>query len=162
MTEVTLEPWEREWAGHVGTQRHKARLTTPNAEHYDDSRMEDDLRADIAGAVAELAVAKRLNRYWNGSYWTAQQHSKYVKGADVGANTEVRRIRDRSHKLQVRTTDVERNRIMVLAYPVPDDFTVVEVVGYGWASELWEFGEVASFDKTGRVRLVRQGWLYPL
>jgi hypothetical protein len=162
MSEVRLEPWEREWSEHVGTRRHQARLTTRNAEHYDDSRMEDDLRADIAGACAELAVAKRLNRYWNGSYWTAQQHSKYLNGADVGANTEVRRIRERHHKLQVRTTDVERNRIMVLAYPVPNDFTVVEVVGYGWANQLWEVGDIASFDKTGTVRLVRQDSLYPL
>ena len=162
MSEVTLEPWEREWAQHVGVKRHEANLSKRDAHYYDQSRMEDNVRASVAAACAELATAKLLNKYWDGSYWTASQHGKFADRADVGSNTEVRRVRNRGNPLPVRARDVERGRVMVLAFPVPDEFTTVEVIGYGMAAELWEFGRPADYDQAGTTRLVPQGWLRPL
>lgn len=162
MTTMTLTPWEREWADYVGTKRHEANLWKRDAKHYDPARMQDNLTASIASACAELAAAKRLNKYWDGSFWTAEQHDQYRNRADVGDNTEVRRIRQPQNPLAVRARDVERGRVMVLAFPVPDQFVQVEVIGYGLAAELWESGVPADYDPDGTTRLVPQGMLNPL
>jgi hypothetical protein len=157
-----LEPWEREWAGHVGTKRHEANIGKRDAAYYRPELMEDNLRASIASACAEMAVAKRLNKYWDGSFWTAEEHSRFADRADVGANTEVRRTRKPDGALVVRKRDSDRGRIMVLAYAVPDDFMAVEVIGYAYASEVWERGEPAHYDPSGLTRLVSQRMLYAL
>jgi hypothetical protein len=162
MAEIQLTPWEREWAGYVGLKRHEANINKRDAEHYDPARMQDNLTANVASTVAELATAKCLNKYWDGSFWTAAEHGKYADRGDVGENTEVRRIRSRWNPLPVRARDVERNRIMVLAYPHPDEFVLVEVIGWGWAADLWEQGKPADYDKAGNTRLVVQECLNPL
>ena len=162
MSEVRLEPWEREWAGHVGTKRHEANEGKRDAAYYRPERMEDNLRASIASACAEMAVAKLLNKYWDGSFWTAAQHSRYSDRPDVGTNTEVRRTRRPNGPLVVRRRDVERERVMVLAYPIPDDFAVVEVVGWAYAVEVWDKGEPADYDPSGSTRLVSQQCLTAL
>ena len=162
MTDIHLTAWEREWAGHVGAKRHEANLWKRDAKHYDPARMQDNLTASVASACAELAVAKLLNKYWDGSYWTAEQHDLYREAPDVGRNTEVRRIREPGNPLAVRARDVERERIMVLAYPVPDAFTTVTVIGWGYAASLWECGVPAAYDPDGTTRLVPQGMLDPL
>ena len=129
MSVVHLEQWEREWAEHVAKKRTDANLGKSNALHYDESKLEDDYTADLAGAVCEIAVAKRLNKYWDGSYWTESEHSSFELRADVGFNTEVRRIRSPGYRLQVRAKDVQESRIMVLAYAYPPDFVSVDVIG---------------------------------
>jgi hypothetical protein len=74
---ITLEPWEYEWASHVGTRRYIENWGKSDAAYYDKSRMEDDRTAQVAACVAELSVAKYTNRYWSGHVWTAQEHGKY-------------------------------------------------------------------------------------
>lgn len=162
MSSVELRPWEREWAGHVGLKRHEANLSKRDAAYYDPARMQDNLTASVASACAEIAVAKRLNKYWDGSFWTAAEHDLYREGPDLGENTEVRRVRARGNPLPVRARDVERERIMVLAFPVPDEFVVVEVIGWGFAVDLWDQGRPADYDREGTTRLVPQKVLFPL
>ena len=162
VSRVVLKPWEREWAQHVGEMRDKANEKKRDAPYYDPKRMEPNLTASVASACAEMAVAKLLNKYWDGSFWTAEEHKQYRDAADVGTNTEVRRIRKRRSPLVVRARDVEHGRIMVQAYPVPEDFVVVEVIGYGFAAELWEHGRPADYDRKGTTRLVPQDRLYAL
>ena len=162
MSKVNLEPWEREWAGHVGKMRDEVNANKRDAAYYDPARMEDNLTASVAACCAELAVAKLLNKYWDGSYWTAHEHRKYAGRPDVGQNTEVRRTRSRGGALVVRRRDVDRGRLMVLAYPIPDDFVTVDVLGWAWASEVWDAGRPADYDKEGTTRLVGQEWLNPL
>jgi len=141
--------------------RHKANLEKRDAAHYDPARMEDNVVASIASCVGELAAAKRLNRYWSGSFWNAKDHNRYKHLADVGENTEVKRIRKPNNPLPVRRRDVEAGRVNVLVYPHPPDFTVVDVIGYGLATELWELGEPAMYDEDG-TRLVAQRNLHRL
>ena len=159
VSEVYLQPWERAWAQHVGEQRDLANANKGDAPYYDPARMEDNVTASVAAACAELAVAKLLNKYWDGSYWAADEHRRFRDAPDVGRNTEVRRVRKPSSPLPVRARDVERERIMVLAYPVPDEFVVVKVIGYGFARDLWEVGAPADYDREGTTRLVPQGSL---
>ena len=162
MSEVRLEAWERAWAGHVGMKRHEANEGKRDAAYYRPELMEDNLRASIASCCAEMAVAKRLNRYWDGSFWTAEQHDRYSDRPDVGTNTEVRRTRRQGGPLVVRKRDVEAERVMVLAYPIPDDFTVVDVIRWAYAVEVWEQGKPAHYDPSGSTRLVPQECLNPL
>jgi hypothetical protein len=51
---------------------------------------------------------------------------------------------------------------MVLAYPVPDEFVTVDVIGWGYARDLWEQGRPADYDQAGTTRLVVQECLSPL
>ena len=162
MSEVRLSDWEREWAGYVAAKRYEANIGKPDAHYYRRELMQDDLIADTAAIVCELAVAKRLNRYWDGSFWKAREHNGYSDRADVGQNTEVRRIRERSNRVTVRAKDVSNNRIIVCAYPYPDEFVLVDVIGWGWAADLWEQGQPAHFDDSGTTMLVVQECLNPL
>ena len=142
--------------------RHQANAGKRDAAYYRPELMEDNLRASIASACAEMAVAKRLNKYWDGSFWTAEQHSHYADRPDVGSNTEVRRTRKHGGPLVVRRRDVERERVMVLAYPIPDDWMVVDVIGWAMAVDVWDQGRPASYDEAGTTRLVGQECLNPL
>lgn len=58
---ITLDPWEYEWASHVGIRRFTANWGKKDAAHYDPARMEDNRTAQVAAAVAEIAVAKATN-----------------------------------------------------------------------------------------------------
>jgi len=155
---VRLDPWEREWAEHVGRKRDEANEGKRDAAHYDPARMEPNLTASIAACVAELAVAKACNLYWDGSYWTAGQHRQFAGRADVGANVEVRRTRKANGPLVIRRRDVERNRVMALAYPVPPEFVEVHVVGTIGAGRGWELGVPADYSPSD-TRLVAQSHL---
>lgn len=162
MTPITLYPWEVEWANHVATRRTEANAGKGDAHYYERERMEDDHVANVASCYAELAVAKRLNRYWSGSFWTADDHDRYKHLPDVGDTTEVRRIREPDNPLNIRANDVKANRTMVLAYVVPGEPVIVNVIGYGLANDLWPLGTPAPYDKRGTTVLVRQSDLAPL
>jgi hypothetical protein len=161
VTTLTLTPWEREWAEYVAVKRHEANLRRGDAAHYDPQRMQDNLTASIASCVGELAAAKHLNKYWSGSFWPVKEHEDWKHLADVGENTEVKRIRSRGNPLPVRMRDVIAGRVNVLVYPHPPAFVVVDVIGYGLARDLWEKGDPAMYDEDG-TRLVQQRFLTPL
>ena len=155
---VRLDPWEREWAEHVGRKRDEANEGKRDAAHYDPARMQDNLTASIAACVAELAVAKACNLYWDGSYWPAHRHPEFADRPDVGANVEVRRTRKAWGPLVIRKRDVERNRVMALAFPVPPSFVDVRVVGTIGAARGWELGVPADYSPSD-TRLVAQSHL---
>ena len=161
MATIHLSPWEREWAEYVGRKRTEANRGKGDARHYDPVRMQDNLTANIASCVAELAAAKRVNQYWDGSFWSADTHDNFSDRADVGGNIEVRRIRARQNPLAVRRRDVERERQMVLVFPYPDDFVVAEVIGWGFAQQLWEVGRPSDYDPNN-TRVVDQTFLKAL
>jgi len=158
---VRLETWEREWAEHVARQRNAANEGKADAAHYDPSRMQDNLTASIASCVAELAVAKACNLYWDGSYWPAERHREFADRADVGRNVEVRRTRSVNGRLPVRKRDAERDRVMALAFPVPPDFVEVRIFGTVGARRAWLLGDPADYDPEG-TRLVGQRHLSPV
>jgi hypothetical protein len=155
---VRLDPWEREWAEHVARKRNDANVGKADASHYDQARMQDNLTASIAACVAELAVAKACNLYWDGSYWPAHRHPEFADRPDVGANVEVRRTRKAWGPLVIRKRDVERNRVMALAFPVPPSFVDVRVVGTIGAARGWELGVPADYSPSD-TRLVAQSHL---
>lgn len=147
---VDLAPWEYEWAAHVGIQRMTRRTNSQNASHYQQStRLEPELRATIATCCCEIAVARAYNLYWGGHVWDARDHAKHKSIADVGHNTEVRRVRKEGSPFAVRKADVQAGRLMVAAFAHDPDFRTITVYGSISADEAWELGEPSDFDPDG-------------
>lgn len=159
---VQLEPYEYELVNVVGLRRHAANLAKRDAAHYDPARMEDNLTASVAAAAAELAVAKVTMRYWPAAAWDSSQHHQYAEEPDVYPNLEVRRIRKPGNPLAVRARDVDRRRVMVSAWPDPEQrFQSVTMVGWLPADKAWALGRPSPYDPSG-TRLVEQEYLYPV
>lgn len=146
-TTIHLSAYEYEWAAHVGIRRMIARQGSKAAPHYaDHTRLEDELKATIATCCCEMGVAKVTNRYWSGHVWDARDHAKHKGIADVGINTEVRRVREEGKPFAVRSGDVDQDRLMVAAYAEAPDYRTVTVYGYMSANDAWILGEPSSFD----------------
>jgi hypothetical protein len=150
---VTLDPWEYEHARHVASMRESINRNQNNAAHYNPDLMQDNLYAETAACVSELAVAKHLNIYWSGAYWPVSEHHLHADEPDLFPDIEVRHITSAHHNLAIRLRDVQRNRMMVCAYPNPDNHSVVTLVGWVYAKEGWEEAAPATFDRTGTTRL---------
>jgi hypothetical protein len=151
---VTLDPWEYQWACHVGIARYTANWAKQDAPWYDKSRMEDDRTAQQAACIAEIAVAKHTNRYWSGSMWTAEAHDREKWRADVGTNIEVKRVRTRD--AAVRKHQVGKGVVLWVARPVGPEFRTVEMWGWLPVDEAWELGDPADYDKKGLTRVIRR------
>lgn len=147
MKRIRLEPWEYEWASHVGTRRYIENWSKLDAPHYanNKTRMEDDRTAQVAACVCELAVAKHTNRYWSGHVWTASQHNHYKNVPDVGANIEVRRLRTRD-TAAVRKHQLGKGLVLFVARPIMPELRDVDI--YGWIpyDDAWELAEPADYD----------------
>lgn len=156
---IRLEAWEHEWAIHVGTQRHEIRRGSGDAAHYDPARMEDNLRASIASACCEMAVAKYHKTYWSGTYWPVDEHDRHKGLPDVEPNYEVKRIREAGNPLPVRRGEVKAGRVVVAAWADDsENFRDVYVIGEIDAAEGFARGMRADYDPTG-TRLVPQAFL---
>lgn len=162
MSRVTLEDWEYENAVFVAQNRHANNRNVPDAADYDMSRMEDNLRADIASACCEIAVAKLLGAYWVGGHWQRSEHHKYNELPDVMPNIEVKRIRERTHNLLAKKRYVGKGLALVCAYVDPNNMRNVDVIGWKYADDAWEIGRPVDWDATGGIRLVPQSELEPL
>jgi hypothetical protein len=154
---VHIAAWEYAHAADVGTRRFVANWGKEDAEHYSDpTRKEYDRTATVAAAIAELAVAKYLNRYWHGHVWHASEHDLYNLLPDVGHSTEVRRIRV-SQGLPIREKQNNIQGLIVwAAFPVPPEFRVVEILGWipqtvGWRDGVWSNYE--KEDPKNRTKL---------
>ncbi len=160
MTLIELEPWEYEWASHVGARRFIENWGKRDAAHYDKKRMEDDRTAQVAACVGELAVAKATNQYWSGHVWHKSDHETYKHLPDVGTNTEVRRIRT-SPSGAVRKRQLGKGLQLFIVRPVPPEFRAVELLGWIDHDEAWELGEPSNYDPEG-TRLIGEEHLSPV
>jgi len=158
---VRLLPWERDWAHHIGKARHEVNLQRRDASWYDPRRMEDNLTASIAAAVAEMCVAKHINQFWSGSVWPVADHAKYKDLPDVGDNIEVRTVRT-SPSAAVREHQVGKGLILWVAKPIRPDLEAVELWGWIPMDSAWELGKPAHYDKSGRTRVIHRTHLDPV
>jgi hypothetical protein len=156
---VELEPWEYEWASHVGARRFIENWGKRDAAHYDKKRMEDDRTAQVAACVGELAVAKLTNQYWSGHVWHKSDHAEHKGMADVGHNIEVRRVRT-STAGAVRRRQLEQGLVLFVVRPVAPEFRAVEVLGFIDHDEAWEKGEPSGYDKEN-TRVIAEEFLSP-
>lgn len=156
---VVLDPWEYQWASHVGIARFTANWNKQDAAYYKKELMEDDRTAQVAACVAEIAVAKHTNRYWSGSMWAAEAHDREKYRADVGRNIEVRRVRPnkntgKPNRAAVRRKQLGMGLVLWVAFPIGPEFREVEMLGYLPYGEAWELGAPASYDSSGNTRLI--------
>lgn len=154
---ISLEPWEYEWAKHVGTMRDEINRPKRNAAYYDESRMDsDNARANTLACCGEMAVAKHLNRYWSGDYWPLNRHNEFMHKADIKPNIEVRRITKPDNPLVIRERDAKKNRIMFLTYVDPKRYLSVMIIGWKDAKTGYADGVQPHWDQTGTARVYPQ------
>jgi hypothetical protein len=142
---VELEPWEYEWASHVGTRRYIENWNNPDAAHYKRERMEDDRTAQVAACVAELAVAKYANRFWSGHVWHRSEHNKHRRAADVGANIEVRRLRTKE-TAAVRRKQLGYGLVLFVAKPIMPECRQVIIYGFLDYDIAWNLAAPSVYD----------------
>lgn len=119
---IHLQPWEYEYASHIGIRRFTANWNKQDAKHYENKkRQEDNRTAQVASAIGELAVAKALNQYWHATIWAGQDHQEYKLLPDVGKNIEVRRVRTQD-AVCIRKKDTDRGLIVVAVKPIEKEF----------------------------------------
>jgi hypothetical protein len=95
---VMLTEYELQLAAGVGVRRHIASLVGGHRQVAAGVEATGDWTQNIEGACGELAVAKMLGRYWNGSVNT------FTVGGDVGA-LQVRTRSRHYYDLIVRDKD---------------------------------------------------------
>jgi hypothetical protein len=148
---ITLSDDELEQAKRVGDGRNAANTGSPDKPYYHRELMQDDETASFAAACAEAAVAKATGRQWHAKVWPAGEHWKHRDEPDVGRNIEVRRIREPNNGLVVREKDLNKGKVIFVAYPLPETrFRQVDVIGWLRAEDAWDLGKEA-FEETRRV-----------
>ena len=157
MITVDLEPWEYEWASHVGTRRFIENWEKSDANHYDRNRMEDDRTAQVAACVGELAVARVTNQYWSGHVWPGNRHEENKGRPDVGHNIEVRRVRTSSNGA-VRRRQLDKGLILFIVRPAMPELRAVEMLGWIDHDEAWELGEPSGYDSQN-TRVIKEDYL---
>lgn len=154
---VTLEPWEYIHAHDIGIRRAVANWNVPDKKSYTTGNNQPEIIASPRSAIAELAVAKALGRYWSGHVWDNRDHTLYRILPDVEPNVEVRCIREEGNPMSVWKKDAGKDSVLVLAYPIPDEFRSVNVIGWIPADVAWDKG----IEKYGR-KVVPQDRLRPI
>ena len=117
--DVHLELYEEIMAALVGCRRHIS-FKAKGMKHRNGMNEEDGWRANIEGACGELAVAKFLNVYWDGSVDTFQSK------ADLMGNVEVKTRSKHNRDLLIRKNEMEDkpNEVYILVTGVSPDFKV--------------------------------------
>lgn len=143
---VYLEPWEYVHAHDVGIRRAVANWNVADKSSYTMGNNQPEIIASPAAAIAELAVAKALNRYWSGHVWDNRDHVNYRDLPDVEPNLEVRRIRAKhaNAKGSVWRKDYGKDKILVYTFPIPPEYRQVEILGWVEADLAWEKGEAVT------------------
>ena len=148
---ITLSDDELDQAKRVGDGRNAANTGSPDKPYYHRELMQDDETASFAAATAEAAVAKATGRQWHAKVWPPGEHWKHRDEPDVGRNIEVRRIREPNNGLVVREKDLNKGKVIFVAYPLPETgFRQVDVIGWLRAEDAWDLGKEA-FEETRRV-----------
>ena len=148
---ITLSDDELDQAKRVGDGRNAANTGSLDKPYYHRELMQDDETASFAAATAEAAVAKATGRQWHAKVWPAGEHWKHRDEPDVGRNIEVRRIREPNNGLVVREKDLNKGKVIFVAYPLPETgFRQVDVIGWLRAEDAWDLGKEA-FEETRRV-----------
>jgi len=159
MITVDLDPWEYEWASHVGARRYIENWERADAFHYDRSRMQDDRTAQVAACVAELAVAKLTNQYWSGHVWKVDQHDQYKHIPDVGKDIEVKRVRT-STNAAVRRRQNGLGLVLFVARVVEPELRSAEILGWISQDVGWAKGSPSDYDPEN-TRVVPEECLNP-
>lgn len=150
MIRVTLTEFELAFTTNVGTRRHIEALQKklPDRHGYDGR---EGWQIHCEGACGELAVAKGLGRYWNGSFNT------FKIGGDVG-NLQVRTRRASHYDLIIRENDDPESYYMLVTGLAP----VYDIIGYIKGSEGMSDAWKRNYADRPFAYFVPQGILTPV
>lgn len=150
MIEIELVEHELEMAALVGVRRQIEALTRrlPDQHGYDGA---DGWTVHIEGACGEVAVAKVLKRYWNGSV------NSFKTGGDVG-EVQVRTRSKHCYDLIVRAGDRDDDVFILVTGTAP----IFRVHGwiYGWDAKRPEF--VQTYGNRPGAYFVKSEHLNPI
>jgi hypothetical protein len=128
--EITLEWYELQFAATIGATRRVESMRNSRTDKYGMDGRRHGWQVDIEGVCGEMAVAKALGIYYNGSINT-------FKLPDVG-------------RLQVRMTPLQKGSLIVRPAD-PDEAIFVLVTaserGYTYTVEGWMMGRHAKQDQ---------------
>lgn len=100
---ISLAPYELHLAAEIGLIRNTSSTLRKSQDVVFTKGWLDSLKGHIAGATGELAVAKWLGVYYNGSYNTWKKNPDISSKLDI----EVRHRINHEHDLIVRHTDLD-------------------------------------------------------
>ena len=120
---IILEPYEVLMAAEVGIRRRVASMRRNNYGEWDyfNSANLDAWHVDIEGAIAELAFARSINAYWDGSVNTG-------KAADV-AGYQVRYTHHKNGSLVIRERDPDCDEYVLVIGRHPVYFIHGKIMG---------------------------------
>jgi len=139
--DITLKPWQLRWAQDAGKKRTELNegKVTDRPDYADHSVLQDDLTANTAACICELAVSLCLNQSWNGAYWLPSEHREASKAPDVGHNVEVRRVRHLGRPMPVKKSEQDCDIFQV--WSNPNDLSQVKIIGWAPGVYAWQHGE---------------------
>ena len=129
MIDVVLTINEAKLAASVGMHRHMEAIShgLPDKHGF---TAEDGWTIHIQGAAGEIAAAKALNRYWNGSVNT------FKRGGDVG-KLQVRTRSRMDYDLIVRPDDRDSDVFILVLGGIPSFRVAGWILGSDAKCEAW-------------------------
>ena len=121
---VTLEKYEFEIAKFVGQARNNSAMAKGSKDHFTLRKGEESEDLHIIGACGEVAVAKYLNIFWDGSVNT------YKTSPDLKPSLEVKTTRNPEGDLYIKNHESLEQRFILVARGVKDKFAVWDIVGW--------------------------------
>lgn len=129
---VTLTDFELRMAAAVGVDRFLNAIQHGWRQRAGNADARGDWSQHIEGACGEVAVAKALGRYWNGSVGT------FKDGGDVGYRVQVRTRSRHDYDLIVRADDKDDDYFILVTGRAPAFVVRGYVLGHDAKREEWQ------------------------
>lgn len=152
---VRLAPFELEMAAMVGGRRQNEAFARGLGEKYNGNGQDekgDAYDRHIVGVAGEIAVARVLDKYWNGSVNT------FKVGADVGDSIQVRTRRRSGYDLVVRGNDRDDDYFVLVIEQMP----ALKVMGWMRGGAAKEERWLQSYGGGARAYFVPATELRPI
>lgn len=155
---VFLTPWQVEWGVLAGMERYR-RNKDCDVQDTDDYKEKENKQpediANVSTCLCELATSLRLNKRWNGPFWSPKYHKPASSAPDVGYNIEVRRTRYLPNSVPIKEDEKDSGRrIHVVQAYVPFNDVVVGLEQFRSGKD--QFSEMTVW-LTGTI-LAAEGW----
>lgn len=128
--DIRLTWFEVHLASEIGCRRHLAALQAGLPDRHGAGRDNDGWTKHVEGAAGEMAVAKALNLYYDGSVNT------FRDGADVG-RIQVRTRSEPHFELLVRDSDADADPFLLVTGRAPSFRIVGWMYGGDAKQEAW-------------------------
>lgn len=150
--EIRLSWFEVHLASEIGCRRHLAALQAGLPDRHGADRDDDGWTKHVEGAAGEMAVAKALNLYYDGSVNT------FRDGADVGHQIQVRTRSKAHYELLVREGDADLAPYVLVTGRSP----AFRIVGWMYGADAKQDAWRKAHGGRDAAYFVPQAALYPI